>query len=365
MVEESSVGVAIVGTGIGAIVHVPVARAAGLTVQALVGRDQAKTEQRAALLGIPHACTALDEALAVPGVDVVTVATPPFTHPEITHRAIAAGKHVICEKPLGRDTAEALALLRAAEHAGIVHLFGTEFRFFTPNALLERVVREGRIGEPRFAFFRAQMDTLADPTTEAPEWFFDAERGGSWLVGAGSHVLDQIRWMLGEFDQVSATLQTFRPGATADDLFAIHFRLHSGVDGVYLGSAATFGPRQWSTKIDGTRGSAWVEGFDVWLDDGTGPRQVPTPDDLAMPPLVSPPAELIQTAYDTFNATGTEIGPYKRVYETMVARIRGDATPSTAVAATFADGVALQAVIDAVHRSATERVAVTVAHPHL
>jgi predicted dehydrogenase len=363
MAEGRPLGAVIVGTGIGVIVHVPALRAAGIEVRAVVGRDPDKTAARAAVVGVPNACTDLDEALALPGVDIVTIATPPFSHPEVALRAIAAGKHVLCEKPLARDLPSAVALFRAAEKAGVIHLFGTEFRYFTPNAVLRRVVREGRIGEPRFAFFQGQMSVLADLGAQAPSWFADAEGGGSWLVGAGSHVLDQIRCTLGDFERVSATLQTLRPRVSADDLFAVHFGLRNGVEGVYLGTAATRGPRRWAAQIDGTGGTAWVDGFDVWFDDGRGPQQAEVPPEFMMPPPVPPPSELIQTAYDTLNATGTEIAPYTKVYEILAARVRGITVESDPEPATFADGVALQAVIDAIRRSATEHTTVTVDLP--
>jgi predicted dehydrogenase len=89
------------------------------------------------------------EALELPGVDVVAVATPPLSHAPTVHEAVAAGKHVVCEKPFARDVGEARGMLAAAEQAGVVHVLGTEFRFDAPQALLNRVLREGIIGTPR------------------------------------------------------------------------------------------------------------------------------------------------------------------------------------------------------------------------
>jgi len=77
---KEQLGALVVGTGFGCLTHTRALRAAGFAVRALVGRDPARTAERARRCDIPHACTSLAEALALPGVDVVTVATPPHAH---------------------------------------------------------------------------------------------------------------------------------------------------------------------------------------------------------------------------------------------------------------------------------------------
>ncbi|MBW2402131.1 MAG: Gfo/Idh/MocA family oxidoreductase, partial [Deltaproteobacteria bacterium] len=79
-VKSAPLGVVVVGSGFGARIHVPALRAAGFEVEALVGQDAARTERRAARLKIPRALTSLEEALALPDVCAVTIATPPATH---------------------------------------------------------------------------------------------------------------------------------------------------------------------------------------------------------------------------------------------------------------------------------------------
>src|SRR2546421_5526680 len=127
--EERMTGVAVVGTGFGCLTHVRGLRAAGFDVLALAGQDPVKTAERARRFDVPHGLTSLADALALPGVDAVTIATPPHTHAPLVLEALAAGRHVLCEKPFARDAAEARALLDAAAAAGVVHLLGTEFRW--------------------------------------------------------------------------------------------------------------------------------------------------------------------------------------------------------------------------------------------
>src|ERR1700722_8425873 len=204
--QQDALGAMVVGTGFGCLTPVRALHAAGFEVRALVGRKPDRTRERAARFGIPHALTSLTDALALPGIDVVSVATPPHTHMDVVLEAVAAGRHVVCEKPFARNAAEARRMQEAADAAGVVHLLGTEFRYGAGQALLTRTVRAGSIGEPKLATFLLDMPLLADPAAELPDWWSDAAQGGGWLGAHGSHVIDQIRVTLGEFSGVSATL---------------------------------------------------------------------------------------------------------------------------------------------------------------
>ena len=115
MTNNETLGGVVVGSGFGVLTHARAMRRAGIEVHALVGRDPGRTAARAAQSGIAVATTSLAEALAQPGVDVVAVSTPPFTHAAITLDAIAAGKHVVCEKPFARNaTGAAMSRLSGA-----------------------------------------------------------------------------------------------------------------------------------------------------------------------------------------------------------------------------------------------------------
>jgi predicted dehydrogenase len=350
-------GVVVIGTGFGCYTHVRALRAAGFDVRAVVGRDPEKTAARARAFDVPNACTSLDAAMQLSGVDAVTIATPPHTHAQLAHEAITAGKHVICEKPFARDAAEGHAVLDAAERAGIVHLLGTEYRFDTGQALLARVVREGGIGGPRLAMFVLHVPVLADVDAEVPTWWADAAQGGGWLGAHGSQVIDQIRVTLGEFASVSASVANIAGRqTTADDGFVVHFTLRSGAVGVMQSTAADRGPILIETRVIGTDGSAWIDGLGdaVWIADGTGVRQVPVPADLQTTPPVPLPVGVLETTYERMIGHGLDLGAYTRLAEHFRARIEGSAPPPGPQPATFADGVADMAVLDAMRCSAAE-----------
>jgi predicted dehydrogenase len=106
--------------------------------------------------------------------------------------------------------------------------------------------------------------------------------------------------------------------------------------------------------VAGTTGTAWVEGDALRIGDAGGIRLVPTPPDLVYPPPDPPPGELMVTAYDLMHATGIDLAPYTRLFESLKARLAGEPLPDDPAPATFADGVANMVVMDAIRRSAQE-----------
>ena len=349
-------GAVVIGTGFGVLTHLRALRAAGFEVSALVGRDPARTAERARRSGVPHGLTDLSRALALPGVEVVSIATPPHSHCELALAAIAARKHVVCEKPFARDAAEGARMLAAAERAGVIHLMGTEFRFATAQALATRALREGAIGEPRLATFVLQLPALADPRAAVPEWWSDASQGGGWLGAYASHVIDQMRLCLGEIEGVSASLQRLAEHDwSAEDTYSIHFRTASGASGLLQSSAGTWGAPLAVARFAGARGTLWIEGEDVWVGDAAGPRKLPVPDDLKHSAPIPPDRELLVTSYDRLHSMGIDLGPFTKLFAALRVQMEGGKPPADPAAATFADGLAVQRVLDAVRRSAAEQ----------
>jgi len=358
---DRELGAVIVGTGFGILTHLRALRGAGFRAIALVGRDPEKTRQRADKVGIEHALTSLDEALALAGVDVVSIATPPHSHCEIALKAIAAGKHVLCEKPFARNAQEAEKMRDAAEAAGIVHMLGTEFRFATGQALATRAIREGRVGEPRLVNFTMNVPVLADPSGEVPEWWSSTKQGGGWLGAYASHVIDQIRATLGEFESVSATLALVSDrNWSAEDAYTIHFRMASGASGVLQSSAGGWGAPVICARIYGSQGTLSIEGECVSIASATGIETLDVPADLVNPPPEPPPSEFMKTRYDHLHAAGFDLAPYTRLCSLMRDRILGKPVGNDPTPATFADGVAGQKVLDAIRRSNAEMRWVTI-----
>lgn len=342
-------GAAVVGTGFGARVHVPAMRAAGFEVVALVGRDRARTERRAERAGVAQACASLTEALALPDVEAVTIAAPPYAHAPLAVEACRAGRHVICEKPFALDADEAETMVMAAESAGVVALVGHEFRWAPDRAVAARAIADEVIGEPRLATLVQYVPLVADPDARVPEWWFDGPRGGGWLGASGSHIVDQVRTWFGEIASVSATLPTVARRSGAEDSFVARLTTASGVEVVLQQTAAS-----WTTSVAGltvvagTDGTLEVNGEGVWVSDRAGRRQLPVPADLALPPAAV-------SDDPRHRYTHLELGPYTRLCEALRARIDDRAASSVVPVPTFADGRACMRVLDAIRASAGSR----------
>ena len=237
-------------------------------------------------------------------------------------------------------------MLEAAQRAGVVHLVGYEFRWTPDRATFARAIAEGLIGRPRLAILVQFMAIVASAEAKMPQWWFDEQAGGGWLGAQGSHIIDQVRTVLGEFVSLSATLPTVsaREGV-AEDSYSVRFQMANGVEGVLQHTAGAWGPGAGITRVAGTEGTVWIENDTVKIADRNGTRDLPVPADLILP---APPP----SSDDRRLRPGIELVAFTRLCEVLRAAVDGR-TPSTAVPVpTFADGVACMEVLDAIRKSA-------------
>lgn len=340
----------VVGTGFGCRIHVPALRAAGIEVVGLVGTNPERLARKADASSIAQWFTDLDEAIDRTGAQVVTVATTPATHAALAMKAIIKGCHVLCEKPFAFDAAQGTALLAAAEAAGVVHLVAHEFRWMPERALFGRAIAQGLIGDPRFLVMDQFIQFCADPETRLPKWWFDKESGGGWLGAGGSHLIDQIRMWLGEFESISANMMTVSERETeADDSYSLRFRLKNGVEGSMQQTAGAWGPMATMVRCAGTKGTVWLEGGKVMVADKAGSRELPVPEDLLLP--TAPPTA---DPNSSNRLSHLEIGPFTRLCEALRDAILQKQTSMAVKPATFRDGLASMQVIDAIRASAVQ-----------
>ncbi|MEU9332522.1 Gfo/Idh/MocA family oxidoreductase [Streptomyces sp. NPDC048290] len=270
-------------------------------MSAICGRDAQAVRAAADRHGWAAAETDWRALIARDDVDLVDICTPGDSHAEIALAALAAGKHVLCEKPLANTVEEAMAMTEAAEAAaarGQLAMVGFNYRRVPATALARKMVAEGRIGTLRHVRVTYLQDWLADPAAPLT-WRLRKDQAGSGSLGdLGAHIIDLAQYLAGEkLAGVSALTETFvrhrpLPGAasglsataadgtgevTVDDAALFTARFPSG-------ALASFEATRYATgrknalrlELNGERGSL---SFDLerlnelWFHDATQPDE--------------------------------------------------------------------------------------------
>ncbi len=337
--------VGIIGTGWGARVQVPAFRDAGLAIGGIAGAHKNKTHRIAEELRV----AAFDDWRALIGersIDVVTITTPPAEHVEIAAAALAAGKHVICEKPTALDARDAERLVAAAkEHRDRLALIDHELRFLP--AWRTARARIDEIGALRYAEVRYASPGRGDRKREW-NWWSDAGRGGGIWGAVGSHFIDTFRYVGCEIEAAQGLMHTtiaerpFGDGTrhvTSDDVAAVHLRFRGGAIATLTISAVASGPDEPATiTLHGESGAMRLVGEELLMSQ-------------PFKPFVRIAGS--ETQQRTGNSPGGAFGTGTLLFgQALRAALDDGDRDALAPAATFADGLAQQRVLDAARRSA-------------
>jgi predicted dehydrogenase len=340
--------IGIIGTGWGARVQVPTFREAGLSVVAIAGHNREKTQIAAGELDV----RAHDDWRALvtsPEVDLVSIVTPPSEHREMALAALAAGKHVLLEKPTAMNAVEAEELVAAARaHPDRIALIDHELRFL-PKWREARARMAGEIGDVRYAEVRYSSPARGNRNREW-NWWADATRGGGVWGAVGSHFVDALRYFGMEIDSVLAmmrsTIET-RPfgdttrAVTADDFATVNLHLIGGAVATMLFSSVATGPDEPSVlTIYGERGAMRFVGERVLLSTNRAPYTIMAGNDMPNRPGNSPGGAF---------GTGT-----LHLGHALRAALDEGNHEALSPAATFEDGLMQQRVLDAARKSAAE-----------
>src|SRR5919108_2067254 len=201
----------------------------------------------------------------LPDVDVVDICSPTHLHYEMALKAAAAGKHIVCEKPLARTTQQAQKIVMACQKAGVQLLVAHVVRFFPEYALARAAVAEGQIGKP--GVIRLHRGSYR-PKKPAGNWFLDEVKSGGILMDLMIHDYDYARWVAGDVESVTARRVTQRhPEAPVD--YGLVILSHRSGALSHIAGAWAYPPPTFRThfEIAGDRGL--IE-FD---SDGTAPTQ--------------------------------------------------------------------------------------------
>ena len=212
MSDFAGIGAAVIGTGFIGTVHVEALRRLGVTLCGVLGSDATRGAERARALGVARAYASLDQVLADPAVQVVHVTSPNVAHYPQVMAILAAGRHVICEKPLAMTSAQSAKMAALARASGKLAAVCYNIRFYPLNQQARGMVAAGDLGAIRLVTGHYHQDWLARDTDW--NWRLDGDKGGALRsVGdIGTHWLDLVTFVMGERPvAVLAELATFVP----------------------------------------------------------------------------------------------------------------------------------------------------------
>jgi predicted dehydrogenase len=243
MATENKVNIGIVGTGFWAeVFHLPaLATCEQANVIAVCGHNPEKTQEFATKWNIPHIYTDYMEMFKSGLIEAIFILTPNDTHYPIAMEALKLGIHVLCEKPLALNYAQAAQMATLAQEKRLITSVAFTYRHMPVIRYLKQLLDEGYIGKPYFLHLRYFATFAREPGTYM--WRYDREVAGSGVVGdLGSHCLDLAEWFYGEIEAVCAQLGSMvkraeltpqgQPYEQADDSAMIMIRFKNGAQGV-------------------------------------------------------------------------------------------------------------------------------------
>ena len=221
---------------------------------AIAGRNEEAVSEAARRYGFAEHVTDWRALVADDRVQLFDNAGPNNLHAEPTIAAAEAGKHVICEKPLGRDAAESHETWQRVAATGVKHMCAFNYRFVPAVRLAREIIESGDLGE--ITHFRGAYLQEWGATDDAL-WRFDKGAAGSGALGdLGAHVIDLARYLVGEIEAVSALTATFQPGREVDDAIEAAVAFEGGAVGTIEASRFATGRKNaFRWEINGSKGS--------------------------------------------------------------------------------------------------------------
>ncbi len=363
----------VVGTGFIGVVHVDALRRLGVEVAGVVG----SSPERAAAKAIAPVYESYEALLADERVDVVHLTTPNHLHYPQVKQALAAGKHVVCEKPLATTASESGELVELAERSGLVHCTNFNIRFYPLVQELRERVRAGEIGQVWNVHGGYLQDWLALPTDW--NWRLEPERAGALrAVGdIGSHWLDLAQFVTGLrvvevfADLVTAIPVRRRPAgevetfASADDVERVDapmstediahvlVRFENGARGACVISQVSFGRKNaLRIEVDGSQGAlAWdgERNEELWIGRRDRGNEV-----LQRNAALMHPAAAARTHLPVAHAEGFA-DTFRELYRAVYADVARGGPSDEPDYPTFRDGHVENVLGDAVALSSRER----------
>ncbi len=211
--------------------HLPALWALGGHPVSVYDPESMAVNRAAGRFAIPYRAISAEQAIAVPGVDAVLIASPNAFHREQCELALAHGRHVLCEKPMALTLADAKAMATAAKQAGRVLQVGFHHRFSSEHRCVKELIEAGAAGD-----VMAFNGVISEPIDVVPQRLENyrldpAQGGGFTLIDVGQHRIDQILDLFGPVESVSCEMASVLDGHSLDDSVVLTLRMQSGAIG--------------------------------------------------------------------------------------------------------------------------------------
>jgi UDP-N-acetylglucosamine 3-dehydrogenase len=247
--SDNAIKVGLIGAGGMGLRHAEeLGRIADASVTCVFDPNTLVAQQAAKIDGAAIASSA-EEVINSPQVDVVDICSPTPTHKGYAVAAARAGKDIICEKPMARSVEDCLAMIEAAESAGVKLCIGQILRFFPEFVKGHEMIERGAIGTPAVA----RTSRAGVFPRGASDWFCDFEQSGGVVLDMLVHDFDWHRWCFGDVERVHAKGLAYR-GLDHTDYALVTLRFRSGVVSHIEGSWAHFDRFRVSVEVSGDRG---------------------------------------------------------------------------------------------------------------
>ncbi len=266
MIEKTTVGV--IGLGLGQAHLAGYLKNDRVEVIGLADLDTGLLERTAFTHGVAHAFASYHDLLAL-GPDLVSVCLPNFLHAPVTIDSLDAGVHVLCEKPMALNAAQARDMVAAARRNDRYVMIALNNRFRTEAQILKKLVEQDVLGE----IYYAKTGWLRRSGIPGPGTWFTrkSQAGGGPLIDLGVHMIDLTRWLIGNPRPVSVVGATYSRLSDSvegvfdvEDLATAFVRFEGDITLIAETSWASHVPLEGSyVKLMGTRGGAEITGNDL------------------------------------------------------------------------------------------------------
>lgn len=355
-------GIGVFGTGLVVKVLVPILRDNGFKIEAIWSRTLYDAQEAAKELKIPFYTNKIDDVLLRKDVDLIFVLCSPSLHAQISVKALGIGKHIVCDKPAGLNQADALKMVRAGQYyPTLISVINHSFRFLPAFTHMKKTINENYLGSSLTLLdVRIQSGCLFSEN-DTFDWKCDDIMGGGALNLIGSHVVDLITFLTGQkavrvhglvktFTKTTENINGIR-NISAPDFCTFQMELTSGTLVTATINSHTAGTTfQQEVTVCSSTGHLVVRGGDLFGRRNKGNEEVlyldvedlqcPVPNSMLPRPFIKGLCKMVSALKEAFSPVKEKAGWVKE---------------PVCTAASFEDGLYVQAVLSAIRESSQTR----------